>query len=288
MESPQLLVDSHCHIDFPEFDEDLEVVLKCAAQSGVGFLLCVSVKMEHFDKIRALTRAHDHIFSSIGTHPNADCADSGEPQINDLVERSRDRAVVAIGETGLDYFRSTGDLEWQRNRFRVHIQAAKQAQLPLIVHSRNAADQTIAILKEEGAEECGGVIHCFTEDWDMASAALDLGFYISFSGIVTFNNSGQIQRVAQRLPIERLLLETDSPYLAPVPLRGKRNQPAFVRYTAEFVAELRNESIHEIAEQTTKNFFRLFGKAATANRWDSGTSKSQIRKPPKRPLPSNV
>ena len=208
-----------------------------------------------------LTETHQHIFSSIGTHPNSDCFQSGEPQISDLVEGSRDRAVVAIGETGLDYFRSKGELGWQKDRFRVHVRAAKEAQLPLIIHSRNAKDDTIAILKDEGADEYGGVMHCFTEDWEMACAALDLGFYISFSGIVTFRNALDLQAVARKVPAERLLVETDAPYLSPVPMRGKRNEPAFMRYTAGFLAELRGQTTEELAHQTTVNFFRLFTAA---------------------------
>ena len=176
--------------------------------------------------------------------------------------------MVAIGETGLDYFRSKGDLGWQKDRFRVHVRAAKKAQLPLIVHSRNAKDDTIAILKDEGADEYGGVMHCFTEDWEMACAALDLGFYISFSGIVTFRNSLDLQAVARRVPGERLLVETDAPYLSPVPMRGKRNEPAFVRYTAGFLAELRGEPAERLAQQTTENFFRLFTMAARLNHGD--------------------
>jgi len=261
MSSPHLLVDSHCHIDFPDFSEDLDMVLERAAANGVAYLLCVSVDLGQFSRIKALTQTHHHIFSSIGTHPNSDCLDSGEPQVKDLVSGSQNPSVVAIGETGLDYFRSKGDLNWQKNRFRVHIQAAKKAQLPLIVHSRNARNDTISILKEEGAEECGGVMHCFTEDWDMACAALDLGFYISFSGIVTFNNAVDLQMVARKVPAERLLVETDAPYLSPVPMRGKRNEPAFVRYTAEFLAKIREEPLERLAEQTTANFFRLFNMA---------------------------
>lgn len=268
MASPYTLVDSHCHLDFPEFAEDLDAVIERALQNGVAYLLCVSVDLRHFSRIKALTQAHDHIFSSIGAHPNSDCLQSGEPDIKDLVAGSRCRSVVAIGETGLDYFRSEGDLGWQRDRFRIHIRAAKSAQLPLIVHSRNAKDDTISILRDEGAEECGGVMHCFTEDWEMASAALDLGFYISFSGIVTFNNAVDLQAVARRVPTERLLVETDSPYLAPVPMRGKRNEPSFVCYTAQFLADLRGELVDKLAEQTTTNFFQLF---RTANREIPGT-----------------
>ena len=265
MVSRYLLVDSHCHIDFPDFSEDVDKVLERAAENGVGHLLCVSVDLENFDRIKALTQAHRQIFSSIGTHPNSDCSHSGEPQVSDLLERSKDPAVVAIGETGLDYFRSKGDLGWQKDRFRVHIRAAKNAELPLIVHSRNARVDTITILKDEGADECGGVMHCFTEDWEMARAALDLGFYISLSGIVTFRNSLDLQAVARKLPGERLLIETDSPYLAPMPMRGKRNEPAFVRHTAEFLAELRGESIEQLTLQTTDNFFRLFKAANVLN-----------------------
>lgn len=261
MASPQLLVDSHCHIDFPDFSEDLDQVLERAAKNGVGYLLCVNVELGNFQRIKALTQVHHHIFSSIGTHPNSDCAESGEPRVSDLVEGSLDRAVVAIGETGLDYFRSEGDPGWQKDRFRVHVRAAKKAELPLIVHSRNAQHDTIAILKDEGADEYGGVMHCFTEDWEMACEALDLGFYISFSGIVTFRNATALQAVAGRVPADRLLIETDAPYLSPVPMRGKRNEPAFVRYTAEFLSELRGESAGGLARQTTENFFQLFGKA---------------------------
>ena len=274
MTSSHLLVDSHCHIDFPDFSEDLDAVLERAAENGVAYLLCVSVELEKFQRIKALTQVHEHIFSSIGTHPNSDCLQSGEPQVSDLVEGSLERGVVAIGETGLDYFRSKGDLGWQKERFRVHVRAAKKAQLPLIVHSRNAKSDTIAILKDEGADEYGGVMHCFTEDWEMACAALDLGFYISFSGIITFRNSLDLQAVARRVPGERLLVETDAPYLSPVPMRGKRNEPAFVRYTAGFLADLRGESAERLAQQTTENFFRLFTMAVGPNHGDEGDTKT--------------
>ena len=265
MASPGPLVDSHCHIDFPDFSEDLDGVLERAAEKDVAYLLCVSVELEKFQRIKALTQAYSHVFSSIGTHPNSDCLLSGEPRVDDLVEGSRDRGVVAVGETGLDYFRSKGDLGWQKDRFRVHIRAAKIAKLPLIVHSRSAKEDTIEILRSEGADECSGVMHCFTEDWPMAVAALNLGFYISFSGIVTFRNALDLQAVAQRVPADRLLVETDSPYLSPVPMRGKRNEPAFVRYTAEFLARLRGESAEGLSEQTTENFFRLFRKATKSS-----------------------
>ena len=265
MASPNLLVDSHCHIDFPDFSEDLDGVLERAAEKDVAYLLCVSVELEKFQRIKALTQAYSHVFSSIGTHPNSDCLLSGEPRVDDLVEGSRDRGVVAVGETGLDYFRSEGDLGWQKDRFRVHIRAAKIAKLPLIVHSRSAKEDTIEILRSEGADECSGVMHCFTEDWPMAVAALNLGFFISFSGIVTFRNALDLQAVARRVPADRLLVETDSPYLSPVPMRGKRNEPAFVRYTAEFLARLRGEPAEGLSEQTTQNFFRLFRKATKSS-----------------------
>ena len=268
MASPNLLVDSHCHKDFPDFSEDLDRVLERAAEKDVAYLLCVSVELEKFQRIKALTQAYSHVFSSIGTHPNSDCLLSGEPRVDDLVEGSQDRGVVAVGETGLDYFRSKGDLGWQKDRFRGHIRAARIAELPLIVHSRNAKEDTIEILRSEGADECSGVMHCFTEDWPMAVAALDLGFYISFSGIVTFRNALDLQAVARRVPADRLLVETDSPYLSPVPMRGKRNEPAFVRYTAEFLARLRGEPAEGLSEQTTKNFFRLFRKATRSSELD--------------------
>ena len=275
MASPNLLVDSHCHIDFPDFSEDLEGVLERAAEKHVAYLLCVSVELEKFQRIKALTQAYSHVFSSIGTHPNSVCLLSGEPRVDDLVEGSRDRGVVAVGETGLDYFRSKGDLGWQKDRFRVHIRAAKIAKLPLIVHSRSAKEDTIEILRSEGADECSGVMHCFTEDWPMAVAALNLGFYISFSGIVTFRNALDLQAVARRVPADRLLVETDSPYLSPVPMRGKRNEPAFVRYTAEFLARLRGEPAEGLSEQTTQNFFRLFRKATKSNELDLDSERTK-------------
>ena len=275
MASPNLLVDSHCHIDFPDFSEDLDGVLERAAEKDVAYMLCVSVDLEKFQRIKALTQAYSHVFSSIGTHPNSDCLLSGEPRVDNLVDGSRDRGVVAVGETGLDYFRSKGDLGWQKDRFRIHIRAAKIAKLPLIVHSRSAKEDTIEILRSEGADECSGVMHCFTEDWPMAVAALDLGFYISFSGIVTFRNALDLQAVARRVPADRLLVETDSPYLSPVPMRGKRNEPAFVRYTAEFLARLRGESAERLSEQTTKNFFRLFRKATKSSEHDLDKGRTE-------------
>jgi TatD DNase family protein len=207
--------------------------------------------------VHALALAHPHLYASVGVHP--DYADLDEPTVDSLVARARLHKVVAIGETGLDYFRLTGDLGWQRERFRTHIRAAREAGKPLVIHTRAAADDTIAIMQEERAGEAGGVMHCFTESWDVAQRALDLGFHISFSGIVTFRNAADLKDVAKRVPLDRMLIETDSPYLAPVPHRGKRNQPAWVRHVADEIAALRNVPVEAIARATSDNFFRLFG-----------------------------
>jgi TatD DNase family protein len=207
--------------------------------------------------VHALARENAHLYASVGVHPDYDDVD--EPSVAKLVALSREPKVVAIGETGLDYYRLQGDLEWQRARFRTHIRAAREAGRPLVVHTRAAADDTIAIMREERADRAGGVMHCFTETWDVASKALDLGFHISFSGIVTFKNAAALQGVARRVPLDRMLIETDSPYLAPVPHRGKRNEPAFVRHVAEAIGTLRGESVETIAQATSDNFFRLFG-----------------------------
>jgi TatD DNase family protein len=193
----------------------------------------------------------------VGVHP--DYADIEEPTVDTLVARSRDEKIVAIGETGLDYYRLTGDLGWQRDRFRTHIKAARTAGKPLVIHTRASADDTIAIMREERANEAGGVMHCFTETWEVAQRALDLGFHISFSGIVTFKNAVELKNVARRVPLDRMLIETDSPYLAPVPYRGKRNQPAWVRHVAEEIARLREVPVEAIAAASSDNFFRLFG-----------------------------
>lgn len=254
------LVDSHCHIDFDPLYPRVADVLANARDNDVSHLLCVSVNLEDFPRVLGLAEQHDHIFASVGVHPNEQ--DGREPGSDELVQLADHPRVVAVGETGLDYFRSQGDLEWQRDRFRRHIEAARRCRKPLIIHSRAAPDDTIRLMTEEDAGEAGGVMHCFAEDWTMAEQALALGFYISFSGIVTFKNAAAIQEVARRTPLDRILVETDSPYLAPVPYRGKTNEPAYVRHTAEYIAGLRGISYQEVAEATSANFFRLFSHAA--------------------------
>ncbi len=258
------LVDSHCHINFDPLGDDIPGLLAEAAASGVETMLCVAVTLEEYPEVLALARAHDNIHASVGVHPNV--TDGEDPSVERLVDLGRDDNVVAIGETGLDYFRSEGDLTWQHERFRRHIEAARQVDKPLIIHTREAAQDTIDILRAEHAEEPGGVIHCFTEDWAFAKKALDLDFYISFSGILTFKSAKQIQEAAKQVPLERILVETDSPYLAPVPHRGKTNQPAYTRHVAEFLAELRGSDIETIAAATTENFYRLFRQAAVQER----------------------
>jgi len=251
-----LFVDSHCHLDFPELSDDLPRVLEAMRENAVTHALCIGVEMNAWPAVHALATAHASLYASVGVHP--DYADLEEPTVPLLVARSRERKVVAIGETGLDYFRLTGDLGWQRERFRTHIRAAREAGRPLVIHTRAAAADTIAIMREERADEAGGVMHCFTETWDVAARALDLGFHISFSGIVTFRNAAALKEIARRVPLERMLIETDSPSLAPVPHRGKRNQPAWVRHVAEEIARLREVPVEAIARATSDNFFRLF------------------------------
>lgn len=251
-----LLVDSHCHINFEPLRQRLDEVLDNAQRNGVGYMLCISVNMEEFPEVLGLARKHENVFASVGVHPNESAG--REPDSLELCTLADDPNVVAVGETGLDYFRSQGDLDWQRERFRRHIEAAKRAGKPLVVHTRDAAADTMRILREENAGSAGGVMHCFAEDWAVAKQALDIGFYISFSGIVTFKNAQPIKEVARKSPLDRILVETDSPYLAPVPFRGKVNEPAYVLHTAEHVAELRNMPVEHLAEVTTENFFALF------------------------------
>ncbi|MBI2286556.1 MAG: TatD family hydrolase [Nitrosomonadales bacterium] len=249
-------IDSHCHLDFPGLAENLPDVLAQMRHNDVAGALCVSVNLAEFPQVLALAEQHPNIYASVGVHPDYEGVE--EPDAARLVELARHSRVIAIGETGLDYFRLKGDLEWQRTRFRNHIRAARECGKPLIVHTREAAADTLRIMAEENAAEAGGVMHCFTETWEVAEAALAMGFYISFSGIVTFKNAKQIKDVAQRTPLERVLIETDAPYLAPVPHRGKLNQPAYVKHVAEEIASLRGISVDEVGRRTTENFERLF------------------------------
>lgn len=254
------LVDSHCHLDqldLTSHQGDLSNALIDAKNQGVGHMLCVSITLQDFPEILRIAKSYPEVSASVGLHPNEEAVPH-EPTAEELVALANDDKMVAIGETGLDYFRSTGDVEWQRERFRQHIRAARKANKPLIVHSRQAKQDTLQILREEDASSIGGVLHCFTEDWQMACDAMDLNFYISFSGIVTFQNAKDIQAVAKQMPLEYMLIETDSPYLAPVPYRGKSNEPAYVRHVAEFIANLRGINVVELAEKTTENFFRCF------------------------------
>lgn len=258
-----MLVDSHCHLNFPELISNMDGVRQAMLEHEVGHALCVSVTLEKFPEVLAVAEAHDNFYASVGVHP--DYEDEQAFTVEDLVRLAQHPKVIAIGETGLDYFRLTGDLEWQCERFRTHIRAAIKAGKPLIIHTRNAAEDTIRIMREENAQLVGGVMHCFTESLEIARQAIDLGFYISFSGIVTFKNAVALKEVAKNIPLERILVETDSPYLAPVPFRGKTNQPAYVKYVAEEVARLRGISIDEVATATTQNFFRLFKQAQPCN-----------------------
>ena len=254
-----MFIDSHCHLDFPDLASNLDELLSNMQENQVKNALCVSVKLEDFPRVLALAEAHDNLYASVGVHP--DYENIEEPQAEELAKLAEHPKVIAIGETGLDYFRLTGDLEWQRERFRQHIRASRQSNKPLIIHTRSAAEDTLRIMAEEGADQVGGVMHCFTESWEMAQKAIEMNFYISFSGIVTFKNAKALKDVAQRIQLDRMLIETDSPYLAPVPHRGKMNQPAFVRYVAEEIAKLRGISVDEVATATSHNFFNLF-KAA--------------------------
>ncbi|MEI7570121.1 MAG: TatD family hydrolase [Alcaligenaceae bacterium] len=253
-----MFVDSHCHVDFPALVEQMPDILQRMQTNRVSHALCVSVNMPDWPALINLVERHAPLWASVGVHP--DYEETIEPTIEDLVSRSAHSRVVAIGETGLDYFRLTGDLEWQRERFRCHIRAARACQLPLIIHTRSAAADTLRLMREEGAEQVGGVMHCFTESWEVAEAAIEMNFYISFSGIVTFKTATALQEVAKRVPLNRLLIETDSPYLAPVPHRGKLNDPSKVIHVAEKIALLRNCSLKEIEEASTNNFFNLFNK----------------------------
>ncbi len=260
-----MLIDSHCHLDRVDlslYQNDFSTFMQHTRDAGVGHMLCVSIDLESYPEMLALVLPYEDISISVGVHPND--FDRREPDVADLVALAAHPRNVAIGETGLDFFRSQGDLDWQRKRFRTHIQAAIEAGKPLIVHTRDARQETLEIMAEEKAEQAGGVLHCFTENWDMASAGLEMGFYISFSGIVTFKNAGELRDVAARVPLDRLLIETDSPYLAPTPYRGKPNEPKYLYRVAEAIAELRGMEAEELAVQTAVNFQRLFGVGQSA------------------------
>lgn len=258
-----MLIDSHCHLDFPELRADLAGVMSRMSDNGVTHALTISTTLETFPAVREVARSQPNLWCSAGVHPD-ERSDGREVSQQELVAMADDPKVVAIGETGLDYFRVEGDTEWQRERFRTHIRAARASGKPLVIHTRASAEDTLRLMREEGAAEVGGVMHCFTESWDVARAAMDLGFHISFSGIVTFKNAKDLKEVAKQVPLERMLVETDSPYLAPVPHRGKPNQPAFVKHVAEEIAALRGTTFEEIARATTANFFRLFRHARPA------------------------
>lgn len=260
-----MFVDSHCHINFEGLADRLPQVLENMRSHQVTHALCVSVDLETLPAVLDIASVHENVFASVGVHP--DHEDAREPTVAELVELAKHPKVVAIGETGLDYYRLEGrsiaDMEWQRERFRTHIRAAREAMKPLIVHTRSSADDTLRIMAEEGAEVPGGVMHCFTEPWPVAERALAQNFYISLSGIVTFKSATDVQDVARRVPLERLLIETDSPYLAPVPYRGKPNEPAYVSHVGAFIAQTRGMPKEALADATTRNFFRLFASAAS-------------------------
>lgn len=255
------LVDSHCHLhtlDLSEFDNSIDTVILKAQENGVNHLLCVCIELNELPALHALADKFSHISTSVGVHPNVEM--EKEPSAKDLMHLSQHPSCIAIGETGLDYYRTTEEpaKESQRKRFAAHIQAALETGKPLIVHTREAAEDTLALMKAEKAADASGVMHCFAETWEVAKQALDLNFYISFSGIVTFKNALQLQEVAKRVPFDRILIETDSPYLAPVPFRGKQNHPALVKYVAQAIADLRGIEYEKVSNQTTENFYRLF------------------------------
>ena len=255
-----MFIDSHCHIDFPELSGNLDQLLENMRAAQVTHALCVSVNLTDWPRVLNLAESHSNLFASVGVHPDQS-VDETEPSEQDITGRADHPRIIAIGETGLDYYRLTGDLNWQRNRFRTHIRAARSCGKPLIIHTRAASEDTVAIMREENAGQPGGVMHCFTETWEVAKAALDLGFYISFSGIITFRNAADLREVVRQVPLNQMLIETDSPYLAPVPYRGKTNQPAYVREVAASVSQIRNVPLEVVANTTTENFFRLFSHA---------------------------
>lgn len=255
-----MFIDSHCHLNLLAQEEGgLDAIIAQARENNVEHILSIAIDKASCDEVINITKRYPNITASVGIHPNVDSQENFT--VDQLVQLAQHDKVIAIGETGLDYFRSEGDLEWQRDRFRIHITAAKQLQKPLIIHTREARDDTMDILEQEGAEQAGGIIHCFTENWGTAQRALDIGFYVSLSGIVTFKNAVELQEVAKKLPLDRILIETDAPYLAPMPHRGKTNKPAYVKHVAEFLAQLRGDTVENIAQATTANFYRLFPTA---------------------------
>jgi TatD DNase family protein len=255
-----MFVDSHCHLNFPQYADTFEAVLAEMAQAQVHKALCISTTLEEFPQVQRLAQNHANLWATVGVHPDNEGVQ--EPTLADLTERAALPRIVGIGETGLDYYRigdrTHAQMEWQRKRFRVHIRAARQTALPMVIHTRSASEDTLAILRDEGQGQVGGVFHCFTETQAVARAALDLGFYISFSGILTFKNASDLREVAHFVPLDRCLIETDSPYLAPAPHRGKTNTPAYVPLVAKQLAEIKGLSIEAIGEATTRNFEVLF------------------------------
>lgn len=254
-----MIVDSHCHLDFPDLAQRLPEVLQRMQDNDVGVAVCIGVNLEDFPRVLALAEQDQRLYATVGVHP--EYTEVEEPDVARLLALAAHPKVIAIGETGLDYYWQKDRPEWQRERFRTHIRAARACGKPLVVHTRESAEDTLRVLREEGAEMVGGVMHCFTENWEIARAALDLGFYLSFSGIVTFKNATVVKDVASRCPLDRLLVETDAPYLAPVPYRGKPNEPAYVRYVAEEIARLRGLPADELIAASTDNFFTLFSHA---------------------------
>jgi len=267
-----MYVDSHCHLTFPELSTRLADIRAEMSAAGVDRALCICTTLEEFASVHALATGYDNFWASVGVHPDNEGVQ--EPSVADLVALAAKPRVVAIGETGLDYFRLNGrsvaDMEWQRERFRVHIRAGLATGLPLVIHTRSASDDTLAILRDEGQGRSHGVFHCFTETAAVARAALDLGFYVSFSGILTFKTAGDLREVARMVPLDRCLIETDSPYLAPVPHRGKTNSPAYVPWVARQIAQLKGLPVEEVAQATSDNFERLFRVTPEAEKTDAG------------------
>ena len=256
-----MFIDSHCHLDFPEFQSRLPEVLANMQEAKVSHALCVSVDLPDFPNVLKLAQEHPNLYASVGVHP--DYEDTPEPTLEFLIETAAKHSkIVAIGETGLDYYRmgdrSYDSMEWQRDRFRTHIRAAIASKKPLIIHTRSASEDTIKILKEEGAERIGGVMHCFTESYEVARTAMEMGFFISFSGIVTFKSAKELQETCKQVPLDRMLIETDSPYLAPIPYRGKTNEPAWVSKVGQFIAELKGVPVEQLATHTSNNFYECF------------------------------